>query len=74
MHVHVHVLHVVALCTSKPVVSFEALKSAYRGKGSVATSIHDKQAKAKINTQDRFLSFQRKNCPGWDSNPRHSTF
>ena len=36
--------------------------------------IHDKQSKANIYTQDSFFFFQRKNCPGWDSNPRHSAF
>ena len=25
-----------------------------------------------IYTQDSFFFFQRKHCPGWDSNPRHS--
>ena len=32
------------------------------------------QSKANIYTQNSFLFFQRKNCPGWDSNPRHSAF
>ena len=36
--------------------------------------MHDKQSKARIHTQDSFLFFQRKNCPGWDSNPQHSAF
>ena len=36
--------------------------------------LHDRQAKAKIYTQNSFFFFQRKNCPGWDLNPRHSAF
>ena len=40
----------------------------------VCVFIHDKQAKAKIYTQDSFLFLQIKTCPGWDSNPQHSTF
>ena len=43
---------------------------------SVLVCVHDKQNKANtcIYTQDSFLLLQRKNCPGWDSTPRHSTF
>ena len=39
-----------------------------------APEVHDKQSKANIYTHDSFLLFQRRNCPGWDSNPRHSVF